>query len=68
MIWPARVALLLLPLFVLTPDRPAAQTPARVSFPPAEVPPRNDIRVDNRVADSDARRRHPVRRCLSAGR
>ena len=43
------VAFLLLPLFVLTPDRPAAQAPARASFPPAEVPPRNDIRLDNRV-------------------
>ena len=49
MAWLRCVAFLLLPLFVLTPDRPAAQPPARPSFPPAEVPPRNDIRVDNRV-------------------
>jgi uncharacterized protein len=48
--WPPRVALLLLPLLILAPGRPDAQTPARASFPPAEVPPRNDIRVDNRVA------------------
>jgi putative CocE/NonD family hydrolase len=48
--WPARVALLLLPLLVLTPGRPNAQNTARASFPPAELPPRNDIRVDNRVA------------------
>ena len=47
--WPARVAFLLLPL-LLMPGRPDAQTSARASFPPAEVPPRNDIRVDNRVA------------------
>jgi uncharacterized protein len=50
MAWLRCVAFLLLPLFVLTLDRPAAQTPARASFPPAEVPPRNDIRIDNRVA------------------
>jgi putative CocE/NonD family hydrolase len=50
MTWLRRVALLLLPLFVLMPGRPAAQNTARASFPPAEVPPRNDIRVDNRVA------------------
>ena len=48
--WPARVALLFLPLFVLTPGRPSAQNAARSSFPPADVPPRNDIRIDNRVA------------------
>jgi predicted acyl esterase len=50
MTWRRRVALLLLPLFVLSSGRPIAQNPARTSFPPAEVPPRNDIRVDNRVA------------------
>jgi uncharacterized protein len=50
MIWPARLALLLLPLLVLTPGRPSAQNAVGASFPPAEVPPRNDIRVDNRVA------------------
>ena len=50
MAWLRRVAFLLLPLFALMPDRPAAQVPPRASFPPAEVPPRNDIRVDNRVA------------------
>src|SRR5262245_19219250 len=50
MAWLRCVAFLLLSLLVLTPDRPAAQTPARASFPPAEVPPRNDIRIDNRVA------------------
>ena len=48
--WPARVALLFLPLLVLTPGRPSAQNATRASFPPAEVPPRNDIRIDNRVA------------------
>ena len=32
MIWPARVALLLLPLFVLTPDRPAAQAPRAMGY------------------------------------
>jgi uncharacterized protein len=50
MTWLRCLAFLLLPLFVPMPDRPAAQAPARASFPPAEVPPRNDIRVDNRVA------------------
>ena len=50
MTWLRCFAFLLLPLFVLVPDRPAAQAPARASFPPAEVPPRNDIRLDNRVA------------------
>jgi putative CocE/NonD family hydrolase len=50
MTWLRCFAFLLLPLFVPMPDRPAAQAPARASFPPAEVPPRNDIRVDNRVA------------------
>jgi putative CocE/NonD family hydrolase len=50
MTWLRCLTLLLLPLFVLMPDRPAAQAPARPSFPPAEVPPRNDIRLDNRVA------------------
>lgn len=45
-----RVALLLLPLLVLMPGRPDAQNPASASFPPADVPPRNDILVDNRVA------------------
>ena len=47
--WPARVALLFLLLLVLTPLTPSAQSAARASFPPAEVPPRNDIRLDNRV-------------------
>jgi putative CocE/NonD family hydrolase len=46
--WLRRVALLL-PLLVLMPGRPVAQNPARASFPPAEVPARNDILVDNRV-------------------
>ena len=50
MAWLRCFAFLLLPLFVLMPDRPSAQVSARASFPPAEVPPRNDIRVDNRVA------------------
>jgi putative CocE/NonD family hydrolase len=50
MTWLRRVALLLFPLFVLLSGRPAAQNPARASFPPPEVPPRNDIHVDNRVA------------------
>ena len=52
MTWPRRVALLLLPLLVLAArgETPAGQNPARASFPPADVPPRNDIRVDNRVA------------------
>jgi putative CocE/NonD family hydrolase len=50
MTWLRRGAFLLLPLFALLSGRPAAQNPARASFPPAEVPPRNDIRVDNRVA------------------
>ena len=46
--WLRRVALLL-PLLVLMPERPVAQNPARASFPPAEVPARTDILVDNRV-------------------
>jgi uncharacterized protein len=50
MAWLRCFAFLLLPLIVLMPDRPSAQVSARASFPPAEVPPRNDIRVDNRVA------------------
>jgi putative CocE/NonD family hydrolase len=44
-----RVALLLLTLFVLVPGQPAAEKP-RASFPPAEVAPRNDIVINNRVA------------------
>jgi uncharacterized protein len=48
--WLQRVGLLLLSLFVILPGQPGAQHPARASFPPAEVPPRNDILVDNRVA------------------
>jgi hypothetical protein len=63
-----RFAFLLLPLFALTPDRPAAQAPARASFPPAAVPPRNDIRVDNRVAIPMRDGVILYRRCLSACR
>jgi uncharacterized protein len=48
-----RAALLLLPLLVLVslPQRPASavQTTAAASFPPPDVPERNDILLDNRV-------------------
>jgi putative CocE/NonD family hydrolase len=44
-----RAGLLLVPLLILMSGGPAAQTSQRASFPPADVPPRNDILVDNRV-------------------
>jgi putative CocE/NonD family hydrolase len=44
-----RAGLLLVPLLILMSVGPAAQTPRRASFPPADVPARNDILVDNRV-------------------
>jgi predicted acyl esterase len=53
MTWCRRAILLLLPLLVLVsiPERPtsAVQPAAAVTFPPADVPERNDIVLDNRV-------------------
>jgi putative CocE/NonD family hydrolase len=51
--WLRRAALLLVPLLVLIwiPERPASarQNAAHMKFPPADVPQRNDIVLENRV-------------------
>ena len=54
-------------LLAAGPGSSANDTAARVRFP-ADVPPRNDIRLENRVPIPHARRRHALRRRLPPGR